>query len=231
MRVYGNTIKVMTVISLLSLVFAFMIRGNINLAFYYDISMSVFGGAVLTLITSIVGYRVERRQAMETFSTYVKKHLNKINKAAKTASLEQKIDFYINFTDSELPDLGDAYSKINFLFDKCNKNRDYIFNKIYLPIQELENKINHYAPNFRWYKDGSGKNEKAMCQIVNEIEELLFEVKRYEYKENRKLITGESVNNKLVKSINEELNNRYYILMYGKKAYNEECKRIREQCK
>ena len=122
------------------------------------------------------------------------------------------------------------------------KNRKYIYDSIYKPINNLCDRITSHYWNFKWHKEGSGRNEKAMQHYIDEIEPLIIERKDYkiptEVDDEGKIISemsGSSVSNKLFGDIMKELNNRYYEIMYGKhKSKKEDSKqemnsRIRRQ--
>ena len=75
-----------------------------------------------------------------------------------------------------------------------------------------------HEAHYKWHKDGSGKNDVAMANFVNEIESLFME----KITSNHMLEDGQefqttTVQNKLVHSILEELNGEYYDMMYNKK--------------
>ena len=86
----------------------------------------------------------------------------------------------------------------------------------------------HYW-KFKWHKDGSGRNEKVMQYYIDEIEPLI--IKRYpeeiptgadeEVNAISKMIYAK-VHNRLVRNITDELYNKYYIIMYGKRTYKKE---------
>lgn len=86
----------------------------------------------------------------------------------------------------------------------------------------------HYW-NFKWHKDGSGRNEKMMQRYINEIEPLIIERKDYkiplETDDNGNVISEQKQSysiNKLFRDITNELNNRYYEIMYGKRRSKKE---------
>ena len=97
----------------------------------------------------------------------------------------------------------------------------YIYQNIYKPIYDLNNKIAEHEWHFRWYQDGSGKNDKVMIDFISEIEPLFIEhiVKEYTM-EDGKTMSIASTQNILVHSILEELNGRYYDIMYNRKETN-----------
>lgn len=61
MQIYKNSVIVTTLISIVSFSASFVLKFYLagkEVGFWYDISIGVFGGAILTLITSVIGYRV-----------------------------------------------------------------------------------------------------------------------------------------------------------------------------
>ena len=232
MRIYKNSIIVTAIISIASFITSFLLKFNFmgkEAEFCYDISMGVFSGAILTLITSIIGYRVERRKVLEAFWSYTHKVLHQINMYQEKMTLEQKVDFFINFHDTDRIEWSNALGEISFLFDWKRKNFLYIYNSIYKPIYDLCNVIASHYWKFKWHKDGSGRNEKVMQYYIDEIEPLI--IKRYpeeiptgadeEVNAISKMIYAK-VHNRLVRNITDELYNKYYIIMYGKRTYKKE---------
>ena len=45
----------------------------------------------------------------------------------------------------------------------------------------VNQKIGHHIWHFRWYKDGSGRNERVMEKFLQEIEDLIIETKVEKY--------------------------------------------------
>lgn len=100
MQIYKNSVIVTIFISIVSFIASFVLKFYLTgkeVGFWYDISIGVFSGAILTLITVIVGYRVERRKVLEGFWSYTHKILKQINKYEASMTLEKKIDFFIDF--------------------------------------------------------------------------------------------------------------------------------------
>ena len=78
----------------------------------------------------------------------------------------------------------------------------------------------HYW-HFKWYKDGTGKNDRVMEDFLAEIEPLILDRKEEsvprEFGESDTIterIVMTSVSNKIVEKINKELSGKYYKLMY-----------------
>lgn len=57
MQIYKNSVIVTTLISIVSFMASFVLKFYLTgkeVGFWYDISIGVFGGAILTLITSVI---------------------------------------------------------------------------------------------------------------------------------------------------------------------------------
>lgn len=65
--------------------------------FWCNVLLGIFGGAVLTSITSIMGYFVERRHALEEFYLETIKLLKRYNKYQTDLTPDQKINFSWNY--------------------------------------------------------------------------------------------------------------------------------------
>lgn len=229
MKVYRNSIIATGIISLITVCLAFLLKDNAQLAIYYDIVIGIFGGAIVTLITSIIGYKVARLEVLETFYLYARRYIKEFNNFDSSAKLEKKIDCFLNYMDKDLPDIGVAYRDICFLFDFNKKNKLYIYHNIYLPIITLDKKIKYRYWHFKWHKDGSGKNDEVMNKFVEEIEELIFEKKLLNIEGIELNPNYYSTTNKFTRAVREELGNRYYILMYGKRKYKQSLKEEEDQ--
>lgn len=232
MQIYKNSVIVTTLISIVSFSASFVLKFYLagkEVGFWYDISMGVFSGAILTLITSIIGYIVERRKVLEGFWSYTHKILKQINMYKDSMSVNQKVNFFMDFHDTDRIEWHTYYGEISFLLEWKQKNRKYIYDSIYKPINNLCDRITSHYWNFKWYKEGSVRNEKAMQHYIDEIEPLIIERKDYkiptEIDDEGKIISemsGSSVCNKLFGDIMKELNNRYYEIMYGKRRSKKE---------
>ena len=140
-------------------------------------------------------------------------------------TIEEKINFLLEYADSDKIEWDSCLGEIDFLFDFGKKNFKYIYNSIYKPLWELQRAIQKHYWHFKWYKDGTGKNDKVMEEFLKEIEPLIFDREEMktpiETDQNGKVIkymTATKVTNRIVSSINKDLTGKYYKLMYGKKA-------------
>lgn len=232
MRIYKNSIIVTAIISIASFSTSFLLKFNFmgkEAEFWYDISMGVFSGAILTLITSIIGYRVERRRSLEGFWLYIQKILKHLSNYESTMTVNQKIDFFIDLYNQDRIELDTYLGDIHFLFDWEQKTFLYIYNSIYYPIERIYNLVALYYGDLKAYKNGFNINDGDIQSYVSKIESLIIEKTIYkvpsEIDETGRVIS-ESIcskeHNKIVDSIADELNSRYYIIMYGKRTYKKE---------
>ena len=90
---------------------------------------------------------------------------------------------------------------------------------------ELQNAVQKHYWHFKWYKDGTGKNDRVMEDFLAEIEPLILDRKEEsvsgEFDESgttTKRIVVTSVSNRIVEKINKELSGKYYKLMYKKET-------------
>ena len=226
MKIYKYATIITAILTILSFVSALLLNFYTCVdPFWANALLGVFGSSGLTLLTSIIGYRVERRKTFEGFSYMTKAILHDLNKYQTSWDLSKKINYFLNYHDISKIECDRYYGEFSFLFDFRQKNRKYIYQKIYLPIHQVNQLINKHAWHFRFYEDGSGRNDRAVSKFVEEIEALIMETVKAEYAasgsdpEQKTVMT--STKNKLVFDVLNELNGEYYRLMYGNKVYRE----------
>ena len=228
MSIYKKTIGLTGLITILSFVVCLVLHYlfmSEEAVFWCNVVLGIFSGALLTLLSSVIGYRVERKRVLENFFYYTNKILKQINQYQMNMTLEEKIDLLLEYADSDKIEWDSCLGEIDFLFDFGKKNYKYIYNSIYKPLWELQLAIQKHYWHFKWYKDGTGKNDKVMEEFLKEIEPLILDREEMktpiETDQNGKAIkylTATAVTNRIVSSINKELTGKYYTLMYGKKA-------------
>lgn len=228
MSIYKKTIGLTGLITILSFVVCLVLHYlfmSEEAVFWCNVVLGIFSGALLTLLSSVIGYRVERKRVLENFFYYTNKILKQINQYQMNMTLEEKINFLLEYADSDKIEWDSCLGEIDFLFDFGKKNFKYIYNSIYKPLWELQVAIQKHYWHFKWYKDGTGKNDKVMEEFLKEIEPLILDREEMktpiETDQNGKAIkylTATAVTNRIVSSINKELTGKYYTLMYGKKA-------------
>ena len=213
-------------LTIVSLVLVFCIHNGCSgteAEFWCNVFLAVFGSALLTFITSIIGYITEKRSTLEGFwySTY--SLLRIINKYDVNWELEQKIDFYLTYVDIDKYLWDSQFGSIYFMNDLNREKAEYIYNNIYKPLLDFNGAICKHEFHFRWHQDGGGKNKEVMAIFVNELESIFIkETSNVDCLENNETSEMPLIEKQLVKNIHSELNGRYYKLLYGKSNKKEE---------
>lgn len=217
MTIYKKGVYISGILVVVSMAGALILNYVFPEQFWCNVLLGVYGSALLTLITSLIGYFAERKSVMEMFYTNTLKLLNKFNRYQNDFSLEQKITFYLDLDDYDITDWDMSFGKMDFFL---NDNRTYIYAKIYKPLLEAYHKSCSHSWHFRMHINGTGVNEAVMLDFVNEIEPNILEKKVFTYEnEDNGDVTGTTVKNKIEENVLTELNGKYYALMYGKKKY------------
>ncbi len=226
MKNYVISTRITAVLTCLSFVVSLFIHYGFHGAeaeFWCNVCLAVFGSGLLTFITSCIGYGTEKRRMLEGFSYSTRSLLHILNKYDLGWGLEKKIDFFLDYTDVDKAIWDSQLGAIYFMFDPGEEKFKYIYQKIYKPILDVNQKIAGHEAHFKWYKDGSGKNNEVMADFVGEIEPLFMEktTNRHTLEDGHEFeITA--IQNKLVHAILEELNGKYYDIMYNKKQIESE---------
>ena len=182
--------------------------------FWCNVCLGVFGSSFLTVITSILGYFVERKRLTEGFFGETAKILNEINKYEINLSLDEKIDFWLKMSDYDVTSWDMYYGQLDFFEEEISKN---IYDSIYTPIQNVKHKALYRAGYFRKYKNGTDRSEKAMQMFVDEIENSILEKTEYKCVVDEQEVVGINARNKIYEDIWKELNGRYSKMMHGSK--------------
>ena len=225
MKNYVTSTRVTAALTCISLVMAlawhYGFRGG-EVEFWCNVCLAVFGSGLLTFITSCIGYAVEKRRTLESFSYSTRSLLYAINKYEFDWELERKIEFFLDYADVDKSAWDVHLGSIFFMYDPGRMIFNYIYQKIYKPILDLDQKVAEHEAHFKWHKEGSGKNDAVMQTFVTEIEQLFMEkISQKHVLEDGQELTTTFVQNKLVHNTLKELNGRYYDIMYGKKRQKE----------
>ena len=102
MTVYKRSVIVTASISIVSLIIVIIINYVGIETFWSDVCLGLFGSSILTMITSIIGYFVERKNCMEGFYTETLKFAGRLKRYYYITELEEKIDFFLNMMDYEM---------------------------------------------------------------------------------------------------------------------------------
>lgn len=229
MRIYKILTVITIIIAVIALAIAILLHYLLPCGetdFWINVLIGIFGSAVLTTLTSIVSYHYERRKILEGFIYHTRQILSYLNKYQENMTLEQKIQFFLDYCDLDYSAWDMDFGDMDFFFEKVCGNRKYIYNRIYKPILDFNSAVANHAWHFRWHLDGSGKNERVMLSFLAELQDYLLEKTECdvpaEYDENGNVTASchySSVQPKLVFNIQKELNGRYYEIVYGKKIF------------
>ena len=100
MKVYKISVYITMGLTILSALAALITHYRINSSegdFWSNVALAIFGSAFLTLITSLIGYFVERRRILQDFSSRTKIILKQLNKYQVDWPVEKKIDFFLSY--------------------------------------------------------------------------------------------------------------------------------------
>lgn len=214
MFIYKKGIIVSASLSIVSLFVAIILNYVVAEGFWCNVMLGVFGSSLLAMITSIIGYVYERRNTMELFYTETLKLVNIFNRYQTDLTLDQKIEFFLGLSDYDTSDLNLLIGKMDFF---NNDNRDYIYKSIYNPLIIAYNKSISHSWHFRMHRNGTGVNEPEMKSFIEEIEPCFIEIKTYTHEYEKETFNSKTIKNKLVDEIIEQLNGKYYQIMYGNK--------------
>lgn len=198
--------------------------------FWVDVSLGVFSGAILTLMTSIISYLREKRKTLEDFVYNTRHLLNYLNNYQEGMSIEQKLRFFIDYSELEKSKWDQDLGDIDFLFDFSRKKIKYIYKSIYKPIIDFNIALNNYIPHFRMHLSVDDTKEN-ICKNDAMIERFILELQDYLITKTEEKLPTKYDNNgdaieycrysstvpKLVLNVRKEFNGRYYEIMYGKK--------------
>lgn len=213
MRFYKRMTYVSAIVLFISFVTAFTCEIVGKHFFIENVCLAIFGGTVLSLITSILGYYNEKRQCMEAFFAETLRYLNKLNKYQYDLNIEQKIRFFLNLSEYNLINWDLQYGRIDFW---NNNYRAYIFYKIYTPINELNKEIKRHEWHFRMYVNGTGRNEKMMEVFLMDLDAQILDIKLdLRNDESVPSTSVEYVHNAFYETLTEELMGQYRKIMYG----------------
>ena len=205
---------VITIGSLLISLIKYCSGGCREVDFTISVCLALFGSGFVALLLSIVGYRDEKIRTLEGFSKSSHKLIREINKYTVNGNTNEKAEFYLKYNEIDKSEWDGNFARIFFLCDCRTKHLNYIYDKIYQPIQSFNEAISLREIHFRKYISGETDNEVVIAEYIKEIEEL-FIIRESQLVGETKMTT---IYNKIVKSLLEELNGRYYEIMYGKNA-------------
>lgn len=228
MRIYKKMIQISFVITVGAFLGAIILHyccPCYETEFWINVCLGLFGSAALTVLTSIVSYWYERVKTLENFSYHTRQFLSIVNKYQESMTLEQKLQFFLDYYEFDKIAWDSDMGNIDFFFEPITKDREYIYYNIYKPILDFNNAVAKHVWHFRWHLDGSGKNDVVMQKFVLELEDYILRIEEKkiptEYDENGNILSYSSckvVQSKLVCDIDNELAGRYLGIMCGKKS-------------
>ena len=227
MKVYKISVYITMGLTILSALATLITHYRINSSegdFWSNVALAIFGSAFLTLITSWIGYFVERRRILQDFSSRTKIILKQLNKYQVDWPVEKKIDFFLSYAENDMIAWDSELRNMDFLFDKKRNKFHYVYYKIYKPIMDVNRSVNEHVLNFQLHKDKSGKNDEMMRIFIEEIECLFInkvdcQIPKDIDKDGEPIdfMMASSCGNEVVEKVFAELNGKYYELMYGKR--------------
>ena len=228
MRLNKKLTVILTTISAVSFTLALFLNyfsAYYEKDFWANVLLGIFSGAFLTTITSIISYQHDKRKTLENFYCHTLQLLSLLSKYQDDMTIEEKLHFYINYTDFDKNAWNSDYGEIEFFFDPNHQKRSYIYNSIYTPLYNFGCAVERYYWNFQWYLKGTNRNEAAIKSSLDELELYLIEkgIKKIprEYDTSGKIISTcemSFIKPKLTIDIQQELYGYYYEIMYGRKS-------------
>lgn len=227
MRAYKKMTIIATLIAIIALLVAIVLHyccPCYETEFWINVCLGLFGSAALTVLTSVVSYWHERIKTLENFLYHTRQLLSAANKYQEHMTLEQKIQFFLEYSEFDKIAWDADFGNIDFFFERITKDREYIYYSIYKPILDFNNAVANHVWHFRRHLDGSGKNDAVMQNFVSELQDYLLKIDEQdiptEYDENgnaTSFLPHKSTCPKLVLDVKKELRGRYYEILYGKK--------------
>lgn len=178
MRAYKRMAKFSILIAIISLLIAILLNFCFAIdktGFWINVCLGLFGSATLTILTSVVSYFHEKRQTLENFVYHTRQILSYLNKYQESMSLEQKLKFYLDYHDLDKSAWDMDIGNMDFFSENKTHDFQYIYTAIYKPILDFNRAVENHVWHFRWYLDGTGKNDTVMEKFLLELQEYLLE--------------------------------------------------------
>lgn len=239
MKAYKNLTIIATMISVIAFFLALILHYCFpcyEAEFWINVCLGLFGSAALTVLTSIVSYFSEKIKTLQDFLYHTRQILSIANKYQEHMTLEQKIRFFLEYSEFDKIAWDADFGNMSFFFEKTTHNQKYIYDNIYKPILDFNHAVANHVWHFRWYLDGSGKNDAVMQKFVDELQGYLLQITGYdvptEYDKDGNVISTchcRAIEPKLVREIEDELTGRYYEIMCGKRKVAKPDKEMEKQ--
>ena len=159
---------------------------------------------------------MEKKKTMEGFYINTLGILRVLSRYDKTWERDRKLDFLIDYSDMNRYSWDTYYGDMCLLFDFSRERIKYIYEKIYLPIFKFNEQVECKAYHFKLYKDGDANNSIIIDKMIAEIESMLIMEERQTIESDNGPFTITNVKYILTNPVIEELDGRYYELMYRK---------------
>lgn len=172
MKVYKKMTVISAIITVSSLTAAMIMHYLFPCSetdFWINVCLGIFGSAFLTILTSIMSYNHEKVKTLENFLYHTRQILSVANKYQEHMTLEQKIHFFIEYSEFDKIAWDADFGNMSFFFEKTTHNQKYIYDNIYKPILDFNHAVANHVWHFRWHLDGSGKNDAVIGKRVKVI--------------------------------------------------------------
>ena len=155
---------IITMVSLIVLLVVSKIDDNSTTI--YDISLAVFGSAMLGFIMSFIMYFTEKRRTLMQLYHAAQGILDELRKLRplgpwdSESELRKLLEIYLHVSEVSTDSLRDAYCNLDFVFGKCNSLSQIcanIFDSLYDAKRTLYNSFGY----FRAFSEHQGMMEMA----------------------------------------------------------------------
>lgn len=219
MRNYAKSIYITAPLTLIALIAAVLLHycaKGTGAEFWCNVCLGIFGSGLLTALVSCVGYAYEKKKTMEGFYFTTLQILRTLDRYDLSWSRNRKISFLLDFCDTDKFSWDAYYGDIYFLFDFSRSQSNYVYERIYLPIIQFYDGIDRNAFHLELYRDGDVNNSAVVDKKIAKIESMLISKEQRDMEWDGEKSTVTSIKYILTDPIHEELDGRYYDLMYGK---------------
>lgn len=115
MSIYKKSFIIIAVLSIISLIIGIILNYCFDEEFWCNVCLGIFGSSILTSISSIVGYSVEKKNSLEGFYSESRKMLKFINTYQADLALADKIDFFLDMANYDVSTWDLYFTKMDFL--------------------------------------------------------------------------------------------------------------------
>ncbi|WP_199624785.1 hypothetical protein [Paenibacillus alkalitolerans] len=214
MRIQKYNILVSGIICILSFIVALLFN-TLSIGFWSNVFIGLFSSASLVLFLSIASYRVERRRTLEAFYTSVVSVINNLNKYEKNEDPEKTMELVLDMNQFNYADFDLLFGDIDFLLYNKMK-REYIYKQIYEKINKIRNILKEKSFHFNEYKKTDTGNLAVMKILIKEIDNEIMDRTEEDVINSSGDKTKLSFSyNKLTEELSNELNGKFYELMYS----------------